>query len=371
MKKTLYTLSLLGVLAFASCQQDDDIDPPNPNDGDLTDILYDPQPYVVTTSTNMGEMEIPVDNPLTIDGVQLGRRLFYDPILSADSTMSCSTCHLPVSSFTDNLAVSTGIDGVAGERSSMSLLNVGYYYNGLFWDGRTMTLEDQALLPIEDPIELHTTWPEVIEKLKVHEKYPTFFRKAFGIENTSEITKELAAKALASFERIMVSSGESKFDKVESGVGGVGYNDAEFAGRDLFFFESGSVNHPGCSHCHNGALLTNNKYENNGIEEVTTLSDFPDLGLGGFTGNLLDNGKFRVPTLKNIELTAPYMHDGRFETLEEVIDHYATGGHPADNIPPVLLAFDITEQEKADLIAFIKTFTDMDFVNNPDLQNPF
>jgi len=226
-------------------------------------------------------------------------------------------------------------------------------------------------LPVEDPIELHNTWPSVIEQLKEHDEYPAMFRRAFGISGKNEITKELAAKALASFERILVSSGQSKFDLVESQVGNAQYTDEEFAGRDLFFFESGSLNHPGCSHCHNGALLTNNLYENNGIDMVSSLDDFVDKGLGAVTGNLLDNGKFRIPSLKNIELTAPYMHDGRFQTLEEVIDHYATGGHPADNIPSLLLAFTITDQEKSDLIAFIKTFTDMEFVNNPDLHNPF
>ncbi len=371
MKNTIYTFLLMSVLALACCAPDDDGGPGTDPLDDLTSIPYDPQPYVIVTSSNMGTMEIPSDNPLTVDGVELGRHLFYDPILSADSTLSCSSCHLPAGSFTDNNAVSEGIDGIAGTRSSMSLLNVGYFTNGLFWDGRTQTLEEQALLPVEDPIELHHTWPAVMEELQEHTNYPKLFRKAFGITTRSEMTKELAAKALASFERIMVSSGQSKFDLVESQVGNAQYSDEEFAGRDLFFFESGSINHPGCSHCHNGALLTNNLYENNGLDMVSSLEDFEDKGLGAITGSLLDNGRFRIPSLKNIELTAPYMHDGRFETLEEVIDHYASGGHPADNISPLQLPFMISAEEKDNLIAFIKTFTDMEFVNNPDLQNPF
>ena len=149
---------------------------------DLTDIPYEPVDYELVVPCGFPTMEIPADNPLTVDGVQLGRFLFYDPILSADSTMSCASCHLPSGVFTDNLAVSTGIDGIAGTRSSMSLLNVGYFYNGLFWDGRASTLEEQALLPVEDPIEMHNTWPNVVAKLQVHENYPKMFRKAFGID---------------------------------------------------------------------------------------------------------------------------------------------------------------------------------------------
>jgi len=369
MKNISYLFLFLVVIIAACCSPDDG--PDSVDESVLTDTPYDPQPYVIVTSSNMPTMEIPSDNPLTVDGVQLGRHLFYDPILSLDSTMSCSTCHLPAGSFTDNLDVSTGIDGIAGARSSMSLLNVGYFNNGLFWDGRSQTLEEQALLPVEDPIELHNTWTNVIEKLKVHADYPVMFRKAFGISSKDEMTKELAAKALASFERIMVSSGQSKFDLVESQVGNNQYSDEENLGRDLFFVESQSVNHPGCSHCHNGALLTNNLYENNGLDMVNSLEDFEDKGHGAVTGNLLDNGRFRIPTLKNIELTAPYMHDGRFQTLEEVIDHYQSGGHPADNISPLQLPFTLTDTEKANLIAFMKTFTDMEFVNNPDLQSPF
>ena len=363
----------MSLFVFTCCNPDDDAGPdpgPEPED-DLTDVTYDPQPYEYPFDFVLGTMEIPEDNPLTVDGVLLGRHLFYDPILSLDSTMSCSSCHFPAGSFTDTLAVSTGIDGIAGTRSSMSLLNVGYFTNGLFWDGRVQTLEEQALIPVEDPIEMHHTWPAVMEQLRVHEKYPVLFRKAFGITSRDEMTKELAAKAIASFERIMVSSGMSKFDLVENQVGNASYSEEEFLGRDLFFAESATVGHPGCWHCHGGELLTTDAYENNGLDMISSLEDFEDKGRGIVTGNLFDNGKFRVPSLRNIELTAPYMHDGRFETLEEVIDHYASGGNPADNFNPLQLPFTITDEEKAHLIAFMKTFTDMEFVNNPDLQSPF
>ncbi len=368
MKKLSFLFSIC-LLTIVACVKDDEVDQGPVDDGDLTDIPYDPQSYELVVPASFGVMEIPADNPLTVDGVQLGRHLFYDPILSADSTMSCSSCHLPSGSFTDNLAVSTGIDGIDGTRSSMSLLNVGYYYNGLFWDGRAATLEEQALMPVEDPVELHNTWPNVVSKLKAHSSYPDMFRKAFGIENTSQITKELAAKAIAQFERIMVSSGQSKYDLVEAATPGWVYSDDEVLGKDLFFNEE--ANHPGCSHCHDGVLFTTNEYENNALDSFPTLDDYIDKGQGPVSGDPFDNGKFRIPTLRNIDLTGPYMHDGRFDSLEQVIDHYSSGGFGAENVPSFLLPFDITEEEKMQLIAFLKTLTDLEFVNNPDLQNPF
>lgn len=375
MKKIILLLPLCLILIFA-CNSDDEVvcDPTmkgggGGGDNELTDTPYNPQDYELQINIdNFPVMEVPVDNALTVDGVNLGRHLFYDPILSADSTMSCSSCHLPAGSFTDNLGVSPGIDGIAGNRSSMSLLNVGFYYNGLFWDGRTTTLEEQALLPVEDPVELHNNWPNVIDKFKTHPDYPILFRKAFGITTVDEITKELAAKAIAQFERIMVSSGNSKYDLVEALTPGVFYTEQELLGEELFFNEQ--LDHPGCSHCHTGPLLTTNTYENNGSQEAATLDDYADKGRGMFTGDPFDNGKFRVPTLRNIELTAPYMHNGQFNTLEEVIDHYASGGLPS-HVSAEVLPFSITQEEKEALIAYIKTFTDMDFVNNPELQSPF
>lgn len=373
MKKLILILPICLILVFA-CNSDDEVvcDPTMKGGGGtdtlLTDTPYEPQDYDLQVPADFPVLEVPVDNALTVDGVNLGRHLFYDPILSADSSMSCSSCHLPEGSFTDNLALSTGIDGLEGNRSSMSLLNVGFYYNGLFWDGRTSSLEEQALQPIEDPVELHTTWTDVIDKLKVHPDYPVLFRKAFGITTVDEITKELSAKAIAQFERIMVSSGNSRFDLATTPGSGVFYTEQELLGEELFFNEQ--LNHPGCSHCHTGPLLTTNAYLNNGSQEALTYDDYADKGHGLVTGDPFDNGKFRVPTLRNIELTAPYMHNGQFNTLEQVIDHYISGGK-VSHTSPDLLPFTVTQEEKEALIAYIKTFTDMDFVNNPDLQNPF
>ncbi|MDX1911252.1 MAG: cytochrome c peroxidase [Saprospiraceae bacterium] len=355
---------------------------PIPEPGDLSAIPYDPQPYTIKKPDFFPNVPVPANNPMTVEGVQLGRRLFYDPILSADSTMSCASCHLPEGSFTDNKAVSTGIDGIAGRRSSMSLLNIAYANNGLFWDGRSATLEAQALLPVEDPIELHTTWPEVIEKLKTHPTYPAYFRKAFGINDRKEITKELAGKAMAQFERILISSGTSKFDLFLQTEDPDVFDEEELDGYLMYFEEAWryGLNLPDaqCFHCHGGVTLTGNNYFNNGLDAVASLDDFVDKGRFEVTGNPSDRGKFRTPTMRNIALTAPYMHDGRFMTLEEVVENYARKGHGVanedPNIPLVGLNAPnntLSEAHKRALVKFLHTLTDTTFINNPDIQNPF
>jgi cytochrome c peroxidase len=357
------------------------------SDCDLTNIPYNPAAYTIVKPAHFPEIAIPPDNPMTVDGVQLGRRLFYDPILSGDSTQSCSSCHLPAGNFTDNRSVSVGIDGVAGKRSAMALLNIAYANNGLFWDGRSPSLEAQALLPIEDPIELHTTWPNVISKLKQHPEYPGLFRKAFGITGCEQITKELAAKAIAQFERILISSGESKFDRYLQGDQ-FALDDEELDGK-LMFFDEGLNNglqlpDAECFHCHGGLTLTGNQYFNNGLDSIGSLNDFVDKGRGGVTGNPWDNGKFRAVTLRNIAFSAPYMHDGRFQTLGEVLDHYIAGGHNGINEDPFVHPLGFPQQSgttvtytgftpyhKQALLKFLHALTDTTFINNPDIQNPF
>lgn len=351
---------------------------------DLSDIPYNPTPYTIKKPDHFPQIPVPADNPMTVEGVQLGRRLFYDPMLSADSTISCSTCHLPQGSFTDNKAVSKGIDGIAGRRSAMSLLNIAYATNGLFWDGRSMSLEDQALRPVEDPIEMHHTWANVIDQIQAHPVYPELFRKAFGVENNCEITKELAAKAIAQFERILISSGKSKYDEYVLGNLDA-LDDKELDGKLMFFDEGQVVNLPDaqCFHCHGGITLTGNNYFNNGLDSVASLDDFVDKGRGEVSGNRTDNGKFRAPTLRNIALTAPYMHDGRFNTLEEVLEHYNGNGKGVSNEDPFVrqIGFPIggnvfnysglTNYQKQAVVKFLKTLTDTTFINNPDIQNPF
>lgn len=340
------------------------------NEVKLTDIAYDPVAYTQNTPANFPALEVPGDNQLTVQGVELGRHLFYDTILSSDSTMSCSSCHLPTGNFTDNRKTSEGVSGESGKRSSMTLLNVAYANTGLFWDGSIETIEEQALLPVEDPIELHDSWPNVEAKLQRHKDYPSMFRRAFGIEDKSEITRALAVKAIAQFERTMISSGNSKYDRVIAGMDV--FTDLELDGHDIFFdINEDITRHAECGHCHNAPLFTTNEFFNNGLDAVSSLNDFEDKGRGEHTGKLFDMGTFKVPTLRNIQHSAPYMHDGRFETLDDVIDHYITGGQHADNLAPVLRPLNLNEYDRSALIAFINTLEDLDFINNPQLSSPF
>ena len=338
-------------------------------EGRIIEGVYDPQVYEPDLPYWLAaNVEVPDDNPLTVAGVELGRYLFYDPILSSDSTLSCASCHKQELAFTDGKAKSIGVLGEAGIRNSMSLANVGLYSNGLFWDGRVETLEEQALLPVEDHLELNTSWELVEEKLRKHEVYPVMFRAAFGINNTKDISRDLAVKAIAQFERTLIS-GKSRYDRIKW-LNEDFFTDEESMG--IFLFEVEPLDeHPGCAHCHPIELFTDNDYKNNGLDDVSSLEDFPDIGRGAVTARLSDYGKFRVPTLRNIALTAPYMHDGRFETLEEVIDNYQLGGHGVENEDPNLLAFTLNDEEKTALLALLNALTDTSFVNNPAFSNPF
>ena len=358
------------IFIAASCKPEDDNSPcDNCPDDDLIEASYDPQPYNLEIPEWLPSPNIPEDNLLTVDGVALGRQLFYEKKLSSDESMSCGSCHLQEKAFTDGLATSTGVLGMNGTRSSMAIINLAFNENGFFWDGRAATLEEQALLPVEDHIELNENWDNVLEKLRQDAEYPAMFRKAFGISRKSEMTKELAAKAIAQFERTLIS-GNSRFDRITQLNDGFLSNE-ELRGRELFFFElSQALDHPGCSHCHFNPLFTDNEYKNNGLDSVDTVEDFEDPGRGAINNNMFDNGKFRVPTLRNIELTAPYMHDGRFATLEEVLDSYSEGGHGVENEDPNIISFTLSEQDKSDLIAFLKTLTDESFINNPNFSDP-
>jgi cytochrome c peroxidase len=328
---------------------------------DLPKISYHPKPYLLNIPRDFPQIKIANDNPLTEEGVALGRRLFHDPILSADSTMSCSSCHISSLSFTDGNALSKGIDRKEGRRSAMSLANIGFYKEGLFWDGRVKTLESQALIPIEDTIELHNSLDNVIEKLKAHPDYPVYFRKAFGIDTLSQIDEFLLAKALAQYEKTLISA-HSRFDQFREGE--ATFTEDEQAGYNIFFDASSELPDGECGHCHNAPLMTTNEYLNNGISLANTTEDFTDRGRGEVTGNRFDNGKFRVPSLRNIELTAPYMHDGRFQTLEEVIEHYNSGGHYGPNTSPLIRPLYLNETHKRQLIAFLNTLTDRKFVED-------
>ena len=311
-------------------------------------------------------------NPLTEEGIALGRRLFYDPILSRDSSLACAGCHRQEFAFTDGLAVSVGVRGEEGSRNAMSLVNLAFNPNGFNWDGSSAELWEQGLHPVENVLEMDNDWEEVLRRISRHPDYPERFRAAFGVSRTGEIEREMVAKAIAQFERTIISA-DTRFDRVV-------YRNEEFfteqeqLGADsLFFVEDvpATVLHPGCGHCHNAPTFGDNKFKNNGLDDVAGLDAFADAGRGGVSGARFDNGKFRTPTLRNIALTAPYMHDGRFATLEEVIDHYAGGGHGVENEDPNITGFSLTEREKAALLAFLGTLTDKNLLTDPQFSDPF
>lgn len=352
MKYIAYIFFVILVVFFSACNKDNPNEPPPE--------VYDPTPYNLIIPQGFPIMNIPGDNPMTEEGVSLGRQLFYDTILSEDNTQSCGSCHAPIFNFTDNgKKFSEGINGDVGTRNSMAVINIGWM-SELFWDGRSNGIEDQALEPVPNPIEMHLAWPEAMLKLNQHSEYPDLFFKAFG---TRDIDSMSVVKAIAQFERTMISS-NSKWDRYLRGE--VSLTQAEAQGFEIFFTEKGD-----CFHCHATILFTDNLPHNNGLDE-----SFNDLGYGAVTKNPNDNGKFKTPTLRNISFSAPYMHDGRFETLEEVVDFYSEGVKWSPTIDPLMKKVSqggvrLKDQEKQNLIAFIKTLTDTTFMNNPEFSNPF
>ncbi len=382
-KHLLLALLASALLILSSCKDDEVPDDDNPTtgcediSGSLADIAFEPTVYDFITPPLFPPANLPANNPLTEEGIELGRRLFFDPLLSADSTMSCASCHVPSSSFNDNVALPVGIDGLQGLRSTMTLVNMAFVPNNqLNWDGKAPDLQAQAIEPVINELELHETWENVECKLRSHDTYPELFRKAFGISDKQEITRDLAAKAIEQFELTLVSY-NSQFDRIIRGELGQFFEENELRGWKLFQAEG---TEPGiadaqCWHCHSFGqfknIFTNGDFFNNGLDSVGSLNDFTDLGRGGVTGNIADNGKFKSPTLRNIALTAPYMHDGRFNTLEEVLDAYGSGGHPAPNVDPFVPIIQLDSSEKADIIALLHTLTDTTFTNNPAFQNPF
>ncbi|MCB2377848.1 cytochrome-c peroxidase [Hymenobacter sp. BT635] len=328
------------------------------------------------------DVKIPASNPLTQEGVALGRMLFYEPRLSRNNTLSCGSCHQQSKAFTDGRALALGVDGAVNPRGTMSLANI-LWEPALNWDGAATSLETQARKPIENPSELHQSLAIGAAKLQQTDLYPPLFRKAFG---SSAVTEENVLKALAQFERTLISA-NSRYDKYVRGEGQL--SSQELAGKVLF------VTHPDptipvtgadCMHCHNegNLLFTSTDYTrgasssffNNGLD-----AKLKDQGRFGVTGLESDRGKFRAPTLRNIALTAPYMHDGRFQTLEEVLDHYSD--HVAKDSPNLdinLLTttnkrnspqLSLTASQQKQVVAFLLTLTDSAFIQDKRFSDPF
>lgn len=286
--------------------------------------------------------EVPVDNQPTRNRIELGEMLFFDPILSRDSTVSCGSCHQPDKFFTDNLKVSIGINGRMGIRNAPSLINVAYQPT-MFWDGGNPSLEQQVIAPIDNHDEFDFDVNEIVKKLNAHPVYPNLFQQAY---NQAPSVYSLT-RAIACFERTLLTA-NSRYDDYTQNNNLNALNASELRGMSLFFSEEGE-----CFHCHQGALFTDFSFRNNGL-----YMQYADSGRARITQVLSDIGKFKVPTLRNIEMTAPYMHDGSIATLEGVIEHYNSGGLRHPNKSPILKPLNLTVQQKEDLINFLKSLTD-------------
>lgn len=340
------------------------------------EVIPDPTAFSFDLPLHFSNVKysIPADNPLTNQGVELGRMLFYDKVLSRNNTISCASCHQQQFAFTDNLPLSIGINGKLGKRNSMSIVNLVFQDSTFFWDGRARDLEHQTLFPIVDPVEMDENMENVVLKLKNTSVYPRKFKEAFGTEN---INSDLIFKALAQFERSIIST-NSKFDQYI--MGKVQLTAQEKNGFNLFKTHpepSFGLRGGNCGDCHNTVNFIEQvaNFRNNGLDAT-----FTDEGRKIVTGKGFDAGKFRIPSLRNIALTAPYMHDGRFKTLEEVLDHYNEHIQKSTTLDPLIIAasnkikgtsLSLTQKEKEDIIAFLHTLTDQDLINNTQYSDPF
>lgn len=292
------------------------------------------------------------NNDITMDRFVLGRKLFYDPLLSSDGTISCASCHSQTHGFSDhNTAFSAGVGGALGVRNSPTIINMAWN-SSFMWDGGVNHIETFSLAPITNPVEMNETMVNVIAKLNASATYKDLFKKAYG---GSEITDQMLFRALGQFMGMLISD-DAKYDKYRRGE--VALTADESAGLSLFQQK--------CASCHTEPLFTDKSFRNNGIDE-----SFADLGRALITQNASDEGKFKVPTLRNVEITYPYMHDGRFFTLSQVLDHYRTGIKNSATLDPSLAGgISITDTEKAQIITFLKTLTDYTLMADPLFAEP-
>ena len=361
--KVFVVLAVVVFVGFSGCK---------PDDTDTGQVVeWDTTPFALTYPQHIVAPLLPLDNPLTVAKVELGRMLFHEPKLSGDESMSCATCHLQSAAFTDTAKLSVGIRGLEGHRNAMSVFNMAWNDNGFFWDGRAELLRHQSLLPIQDSLEMDETLAGAAAKLSAEEIYQHAFIRAFGDD---EVTAERMALAMEQF-MLTITSFNSKYDRYLAGMESL--TDSELRGLELFnteyneFFPEFSG--ADCQHCHGGPNFSNNQYMNNGLDEE---SEMTDIGRMAVTENPSHLGQFKVTSLRNIALTAPYMHDGRFNTLEEVIDHYNEGLHASSTLDPALAAtmstgLMLTAQDKEDLINFLHTLTDEQLAQETDYSSPF
>lgn len=357
--------ALLAALATGGCGRQRRVATPLPNFS---------APFV------FGRFEVPADNPLTVEAVELGRRLFYDPRLSANGKVSCSTCHLQRLAFTDGRTTSVGVSGRPLAFNSMSLANLMWGPQHFFWNGRAATLEEQALIPLQHADEMAQDPGRLVAELAADARYRKSFETAYG-----EVSSSALVRALAAFERTLISS-NSRYDQFLRGE--ITLDAQEELGRKLFMAHPDvkvSLRGANCIDCHSqfltgGSSARFDGFSNNGLDDEAHLQP----GLQAVTGKPAHRGLFKVPSLRNIALTAPYMHDGRFRTLEEVLDHYDSGIKTSSTLSPLIeeadnrgaaaagrISLHLTAGEKAAVIAFLHTLTDRDFVTAERFSDPF
>ncbi len=313
------------------------------------------QPYRLEVSRRLPQLSLPSDNPLTVQGVALGQRLFHDRRLSRNTNLSCASCHDPALAFSDARQVSLGTEGQPGRRQSMPLFNLGWA-SAYFWDGRASSLREQVLMPIQDPVEMHEDLEHALEKIS---DLGPEFERAFG---SPERTADRLARALEQYLLTLISQ-DSRFDRAVRKVGSL--TEEEKRGLQLFVTEHDpkrGLLGADCFHCHGGTLFTDHGFRNNGLEMKAE-----DLGRMLVTGDPADRGKFKTPSLRNIAVTAPYMHDGRFQTLEEVVAHYSGPMHRTETLDPNLAkhpegGLNLSAADQRALVAFLKTLTDESLV---------
>ncbi len=308
----------------------------------------DETPYDLSIPAGFPNPEIPADNALTQARVALGKRLFYDKILSRDQSISCNSCHIQELAFSDGKVKSLGVEDRIGRRNAPALYNLAYL-KAVNRDGGVPKLDLQAIVPIEDHAEMDLSIDSAANRLNADPSYKIAFANAYG----EVATPFTITRALGSFIRILIS-GNSPWDRYRNGDMSALSPEA-IKGRNLFF--SPRVR---CMTCHSGFNLTDNSFSNIGLYE-----EYPDKGRSRVTINPEDAGKYRVPSLRNVALTAPYMHDGSMETLEEVMAHYVQGGanHPNKDIN--IFPLDINEEEQKAILAFLESLTDESFLQNP------
>jgi cytochrome c peroxidase len=326
-------------------------------------------PYKFPEPKFFPKMPVAINNPVTVEGASLGRYLFYDPILSSDSTMSCASCHNQKNAFSDSPnSFSKGRNGTFMRRNTMALFNLAWY-PAFFWDGRASSIEEQIFHPVREYNEMNLDWTVAAKRLEQNKFYKKQFKEIFG---SSKIDSVQISYAIAQFLRTLISY-QSKYDQVIEGK--TLFTKDEYEGFNLVNDQTKGD----CIHCHitdGDALGTTLVFSNNGLDAIKNPNDYKDKGRGAVTRKTTDNGKFKVPSLRNLAFTAPYMHDGRFKTLEEVINFYSEGVNQSANIDSKMEyahqgGVKLSAEEKKKIIAFLLTLSDSSFISNPEFSNPF